>query len=126
MAAGLGTGMFLFDEEGCPSNPLDTNANRKGCDGLDPAGHFDPAHVYFDLDRIVEPNGVSNGSSNHVWLDPSVGPSMRDGALDLDFAGPLGSTLIHKLCDPATGIVLDSWIDADGAEQGDAGNFIIP
>jgi hypothetical protein len=126
MAAGLGTGMFLFDEEGCPANPLDTDPNRKGCDGLDPAGHFSASHVYFDLDRIVEPNGVSNGSSNHVWLDPNVGPSMRDGAADLDFAGPLGATLIRKLCDPATGIVLDSWLDANSTPQGDAPNFIVP
>ena len=124
MAAGLGTGLFLFDENGCPVNPLDNDPNRKGCEGISPSSQFDVGRVYFDLDRIVEPTGVSNGSNNHIWLDPAVGPSLRDGALDPDFAGPLGATLIRLLSDPATGIVLDSWIDPDGAPQGDAPNFI--
>jgi hypothetical protein len=126
MVAGLGTGLFLFDEEGCPANPLDNFAGRKGCDLGSPQSRFDPSIVFFDLDRIVEPNGHSNGSSNHVWLDPTRGPSLRDGALDLDFAGPLGSTLIHKLADPATGIVLDSWIDPEAQPQGDASTYIGP
>ena len=127
MAAGLGTGLFLFDENGCPVNPLDTDPTRRGCEFVGaPAGHWNPANVYFDLDRIVEPNGVSNGSSNHVWLDPSVGPSLRDGALDPDFAGPLGATLIRRLADPATGIVLDSWLDPDALPQGDASTYIGP
>jgi hypothetical protein len=127
MAAGLGTGLFLFDENGCPVNPLDTNPNRVGCDGIAPSTMFDPTHVYFDLDRIVEPSGVSNGSSNHVWLDPAAGgAALRDGALDPDFAGPLGTTLIRRLSDPDTGIVLDSWIDANGAAQGNAGTYIGP
>ena len=32
-------------------------------------------------------------------------------------AGPLGATLIRRLTDPDTGIVLDSWYDADGNPQ---------
>jgi hypothetical protein len=127
MAAGLGTGLFLFDENGCPVNPLDTDADRKGCYsdpvnfvGVSPLSIFDLANVRYDLDRIVEASGVANGSNNHAWLNPAIGPSLRDGATDPELAGPLGATLIQKLTDPATGIVLDSWIDSDGALQGDA------
>lgn len=126
MAAGLGTGLFLFDEEGCPVNPLDTDPNRRGCDGQAPASAFNANNVYFDLDRIVEANGVSNGSSNHIWLDPNVGPSLRDGALDPAFAGPLGATLIQLLSDPQNGRVLDSWLDANGSPQGNASGFVGP
>ena len=54
MVAGLGSGLFLFDEDGCPENPLDNDSNRAGCDGNAPATHFDPADAAFDLDRIVE------------------------------------------------------------------------
>ncbi len=124
MAAGLGTGLFLFDANGAPVNPLDTNANRKGANGVAPASAFNPANVALDLDRIVEPSGIANGSNNHTWLTPGVGPSLRDGATDPNLAGPLGATLIRRLTDPATGIVLDSWIDANGQPQGNASSFI--
>jgi hypothetical protein len=126
MVAGLGSGMFLFDEDGCPVNPLDNDPNRRGCDGQSPASQFNVNNVFFDLDRIVEANGVSNGSSNHIWLDPNVGPSLRDGALDPAFAGPLGATLIQLLCDPQNGRVLDSWLDANGSPQGNASTYVGP
>ena len=35
-------------------------------------------------------------------------------------AGPLGATLARRLADPATGIVLDSWIDANRTPHGGA------
>jgi hypothetical protein len=35
--AGLGTGLFLFDDQGCPTNPLDNDNNRFGCEGTAPA-----------------------------------------------------------------------------------------
>jgi len=123
MAAGLGTGMFLFDGQGAPVNPLDTNPNRVGAGGVAPASVYDPARVVLDLDRIVQENGVANGSNNHTWLGAS-GAALRDGALDPNLAGPLGATLIEKLADPVNGIVLDSWIDANGASQGDAITYI--
>lgn len=126
MAAGLGTGLFLFDENGAPVNPLDTNPNRVGADGVAPATNYDPARVRLNLDRIVDANGVAKGSNNHAWFNTNLGPSLRDGALDTNLAGPLGATLIQRLTDPATGIVLDSWIDANGALGGDATNFIGP
>lgn len=120
MAAGLGTGLFLFDENGAPVNPLDTFAGRKGADGVAPASIFDPARVDLDLDRVVEPDGRSNASSNHAWMDPSHGPALRDGALDPEMAGPLGATLVRLLADPVNGLVLDSWLDANGAPHGGA------
>ena len=46
-------------------------------------------------------------------------------------AGPLGGgTLFRLMGDPNNadnpyGLILDSWIDADGAPQGGAANFII-
>lgn len=122
--AGLGTGLFLFDASGAPVNPLDTNPNRFGAEGIAPANNFDPARVRLDLDRVVEPDGVSNGSNNHRLLDPGAGPLLRDGATDPTFAGPLGAALVRRLTDPATGIVLDSWLDADGEPRGDAAAYL--
>ena len=125
MVSGLGSGLFLFDENGCPVNDLDANDNRIGCEGVSPADRFAVGNVRYNLDRIVEPTGVSNASNNHQFLEPPV-PNRRDGALDPNLAGPLGATLIRKLSDPLNGIVLDSWIDADGALQGDAPTHVPP
>lgn len=127
MVAGLGTGLFLFDPNGAPVNPLDTFAGRKGAGGIAPATIFDPARITLNLDRIVEPTGVANGSNNHTWLvTPAVGQALRDGALDLNLAGPLGATLIRRLADPTNGVVLDAWLDANGTPQGDAGSYVDP
>ncbi len=124
MVAGLGTGLFAFDENGAAVNPLDTNANRIGSNGVAPASSWDPADVRIDLDRIVEPSGVPNGSNNHPLLSPNPVPLLRDGAPDPNMCGPLGATLIERLTDPLTGIVLNAWIDADGQLRGDAPNFV--
>jgi len=127
MVAGLGTGLFLFDQNGAPVNPLDNFAGRKGAGGIAPATIFNATRVTLNLDRIVEPTGVANGSNNHTWLDESsAGPALRDGALDTELAGPLGATLIRRLTDPATGIVLDSWLDANGQPRGDASIYLGP
>ena len=128
MAAGLGTGLFLFDEFGAPVNPLDTNPNRVGAGGIAPATNFNVARVRLNLDRIVNDAGVSKGSNNHAWLDSAfsalLGANLRDGATNPELAGPLGATIIRKLSDPVNGIVLDSWLDADGACQGDAQTYV--
>jgi len=124
MVAGLGTGLFLFDSNGAPVNPLDTFAGRKGAGGVAPSTIFAAPRVTLDLDRIVEPSGVTNGSNNHTWIDATQGPGLRDGALDTSLAGPLGAALIRRLTDPSTGIVLDSWFDANGQPQGDAASFL--
>ena len=126
MVAGLGSGLFLFDQEGCPENPLDTNPNRVGCDGVAPATSFDPLTAAFDLDRMVEASGVSNGSNNHPFLTIAAGSLLRDGSTDPMLSGPLGATLIRRLTDPATGIVLDSWLDANATPRGNAGGFLPP
>jgi hypothetical protein len=127
MVAGLGTGLFLFDVNGAPVNPLDNFAGRKGAGGIAPATIFSAARVTLNLDRIVEPSGVANGSNNHAWLTGATqGPLMRDGALDPGLAGPLGASLVRRLTDPGTGIVLDSWLDANGQPQGDAGLYLGP
>jgi len=124
MVAGLGSGLFLFDVNGCPVNKLDTNANRPGCDGAAPANNFNAANVFFNLDRIVEPNGVQNSGSTHPMLEPNKPPYLRTGAAQQNLAGPLGATLIQRLTDPNSGIKLNSWIDADGVLQGGASNFV--
>ncbi|MBK7644274.1 MAG: hypothetical protein IPJ19_14730 [Planctomycetes bacterium] len=127
MAAGLGTGLFLFDAAGRPINPLDNNANRKGTDGVAPSSYFDVNLTALDLDRIVDENGIAQGSNNHTWLDSAaraMGQALRDGCSDPELAGPLGLTLVRKLTDPATGIVLDSWVDANGAAQGNTSGFL--
>ena len=41
-------------------------------------------------------------------------------------AGPLGATLSQRLADPATGIVLNSWIDANRQPQGGASAVVGP
>jgi hypothetical protein len=125
MVAGLGSGMFLFDEDGCPVNPLDTNDNRVGCNLSSPASKFDLSRVALNLDHIVEATGVSNSSNNHTLLTGQTS-TKRSGATNPGFAGPLGSTLIRLLSDPVNGLVLDSWIDADGALGGNAGTFVTP
>jgi hypothetical protein len=124
MVAGLGSGLFLFDEHGCPINPLDTDTERRGCDDGAPADHFDPTHVAFDLDRIVDPTGRSTGSNAHPMREPGQGPNMREGAVNTNLSGPLGWTLIERLTDPALGVVLDAWIDADGTPRGGAGEIL--
>jgi len=127
MVAGLGTGLFLFDANGAPVNRLDAFAGRKGAGGVAPSTVFDALRVTLDLDRIVEPSGRANGSNNHTWVDvPSIGPTLRDGALDPMLAGPLGAALIRRLTDPATGIVLDAWLDANGDPRGDASLYLGP
>jgi hypothetical protein len=120
MVAGLGTGLFLFDRNGAAQNPLDTNPNRYGSDGVAPASYFDPNDVAYDLDRVVAPNGVSNASSSIPMQQPILGPLRRDGATDPNLAGPLGATLSQRLADPVTGIVLNNWIDADRTPRGGA------
>ena len=122
MVSGLGSGLFLFDQNGCPVNPLDNNANRQNCNNAAPADNFDTNNVVYNLDRIVEANGVSNASNNHPLKQAS--PTKRDGSLDSGLSGPLGTRLIRKLSDPVNGIVLDSWIDANGQARGNAGDYI--
>ena len=68
-------------------------------------------------------NPLSNGSNNHPMENPGQGPLLRDGAADPNLSGPLGALLIQKLADP-NGLVLDSWINADGVLEGDASNFV--
>ena len=122
MVAGLGSAMFLFDTDGCPVNPLDNNANRKICPNGAPAANFDVNDVVYDLDRIVEANGLPNSSSAHPMIEGNG--SARAGASNPDMAGPLGGRVIQKLTDPVTGKVLDSWLDADGNPQGNAAAFL--
>jgi hypothetical protein len=124
MAAGLGSGLFLFDEKGAPVNPLDGDQNRFGAEGVAPATNFDPLRVRLDLDRIVEQSGRANGSNNHPLLDPLVGAALRDGSSDPEMSGPLGATLLRLLTDPDQGLVLDAWIDADGQLRGEAARLL--
>lgn len=122
MVAGLGSGLFLFDENGCPTNPLDDDQDRKGCNDQAPSAIFDINNAFYDLDRIVRLNGLSTSSSNHVLLDVSV--NRRDGAANPGMAGPLGASLVVRLTDPVNGIVLDSWVDSDGNLKGQASTFV--
>jgi len=124
MVAGLGTGLFLFGANGEAQNPLDDNPNRYGSDGVAPSAYFNAADVRYDLDRVVDPNGVSNSSSSIPMNQPFLGPLRRDGASNPNMTGPLGTTLALRLADPATGIVLNTWVDADRTPQGDAPTLI--
>jgi hypothetical protein len=55
---------------------------------------------------------------------PGAGTNKRGGSLNQNLSGPLGAQLIQKLTDPNVGVVLDSWIDANGAPQGNAADFV--
>lgn len=128
MASGLGTGLFLFDEDGCPVNPIDNNPNRAGCNGLSPAARWaqflnNERDLKFNLDGMVEWSGVSNGSSSNPMLSGSAS-QLRDGAHFPSMAGPLGARLLNKLANPEFGLVLDAWMDADGELQGAAKTLI--
>lgn len=124
MVAGLGSGLFLFDETGCPVNPLDNNANRQYCPQGAPADNFNVNNAVYNLDRIVEATGIANGSNTSPMKEPGTGRQKRGGSLNPNLAGPLGSLLIQKLTDPIQGVVLDSWIDADGQPHGHAVDFL--
>jgi hypothetical protein len=124
MVAGLGSGLFLFDQNGCPVNPLDNNNNREYCNGNAPADNFDANNVVYNLDRIVEATGISNASNNHPLKQPGVGTASRGGALNQNLSGPLGAQLIEKLSNPNIGIILDSWLDADAQPRGEAANYL--
>jgi hypothetical protein len=124
MVAGLGSGLFLFDETGCPVNPLDNNANRQFCPDGAPADNFDPDNVVYNLDGLVEANGISNAGSSHPALDRERVQALRAGSLNGYMSGPLGAELIQRLTDPAVGIVLDSYFDANGTPQGNAAAYI--
>ncbi|MCG6937540.1 MAG: hypothetical protein LJE83_05135 [Gammaproteobacteria bacterium] len=124
MVAGLGSGLFLFDANGCPVNPLDNDDNRQYCANGAPADNFNLNNVVYNLDRVVEDTGISNASNSSPMKQPGAGTNKRDGSLYPDLAGPLGASLIQKLTDPDTGIVLDSWLDADGQPQGNAADFV--
>lgn len=116
--SGLGSGLFLFDDIGAPMNPLDNDNNREPYE-VAPATRFDPNDVAYNLDKIVLPDGTPTGSNNHRMME-GVGTSLRAGTPNPDFAGPLTSAMILRLVDPTTGIVLDSWLDANGDDGGDA------
>lgn len=124
MVAGLGSGLFLFDEDGCPTNPLDDDTERKGCNDQAPSAIFNLANVRFNMDRTVHTTGVSTASNTHPLQTPSPATNLRDGATYQNMAGPLGMDLVRRLTDPATGIVLDSWLDPNAMVQGDAGTWI--
>ena len=122
MVAGLGSGLFLFDSAGRPVNPLDDDANRRGCDGVSPKDRFNLGNVFFDLDKIANENGTVNGSNNHPMLNPTPTPIRRDGAGNTSMSGPLGMRIIDILTNPANR--LNSWIDADGNLGGNASTFV--
>jgi hypothetical protein len=135
MVAGLGTGLFLFDEDGAPINPLDEDDNRYGVfdflgERTSPAQLFDPAtmvsRVRYNLDRIVREDGTPTGSSNHALIQPLASQSLRSDTPNPAMAGPLGAELIRRLTDPDTGIVLTGWLDANGVLQGGAAAVVNP
>ena len=126
MAAGLGTGLFQFDDTGCPNNPLDPEANRQYCPNGAPADNFDANNTVYDLDRIVENTGVANSSFTHPLIYDESGETNRRGARSQYLSGTLGTDLLEKLADPDpnVGLHLDSWLDADGNAQGNAADFL--
>ncbi|MFT4648750.1 MAG: hypothetical protein ACI9X4_001982, partial [Glaciecola sp.] len=86
--SGLGSGLFLMDANGAAVNPLDTNDNRVGSDGVSPGAKLYLAHVAYNLDRMVEPDGACNSSSNHPMQQAGVGAILRLGADTPDMSGP--------------------------------------
>ena len=121
MTTGLGTLLFLFDQNGCPVNPFDNNPNRENCNGNAPADIFDLNNVVYDLDKIVQIDGQTNAGSIHPRIDDRL--LRRDGS-NREMSGPLNRRLIEKLADPNLSIILDSWLDSNGDAQGNANDFL--
>lgn len=128
LAAGLGAGLWYFDAVGCPANPLDASADRPACDGVSPANEFlDPNSLVFALDQLVTPAGVANAAGHRPAASAAQAAdvaALRDGALYPDMPGPLGATLAQRLADPNNGLILDSWLDADGNPGGQASSYL--
>lgn len=129
MVAGLGSGLFVFDENGCPLNPLDNFTRPAFCNeaASENFGNVAPA---FNLDGLVEPDGTSNIGSAHPARPEGIDQlrQLRRGSQNPAFAGPLGEELIQRLTNPnyETAIILDAWLDADGAAQGNAAALLAP
>jgi len=126
MVAGLGSGLMATDEFGCPVNPLDANANRQFCANGAPADNFANAvnAIVYDMDKAVEFAGGTNASLTKPFIEnAALGVNLRSLG-NAGFSGPMAPTLLQKLADPAVGVYLDSWIDANGQAQGDAANYI--
>ncbi len=130
---GLGSGLFMFDANGCPVNPFDVSTRRPGCGGVSPASVYNPLQVAFDLDRLVQwtpglPAAVSNAGALERMGHPN-GNRLRAGSLNADMAGPLGTNMLHKLAATSMaqgGKVLDSWLDANGEYQGAINPAMLP
>ncbi|MCB9544120.1 MAG: hypothetical protein H6703_16955 [Myxococcales bacterium] len=127
MMSGMGTGTYLFDANGCPVNPLDNNANRQNCNGVAPAVNFADQvnNVAYDLDRMVEFNGIPNSSNAHPR--ETLQGAQRGGATNSQMGGPLGSAQLQRLVggdNIYNGLILDAWFDADGNAQGQAANLL--
>ena len=109
----------------CPVNPLDDDDERKGGNDIDsPADLFllnGTTTAVYDMDRIVREDGTATGSNNHPTDDQVNGAFNRDGS---PMAGPLNQDTVRRLTDPATGIVLDSWLDDNGVPRGQATDHV--
>jgi len=126
--AGLSSGLFLTDEEGCPVNPIDANPNHPGCNGQTPQQRWaaflnGQIQISYNLDGVAEWNGVANSSCSDPMLTGQPSP-LRDGANHPDQCGPMGQRLLNKLAHPIDGLILRSWINADGQLQGGAATVI--
>ena len=83
--------------------------------------------LVYDWDKVVEANGIANVSLTKPLLEAGsllgAGAPLR-GSGGPGLSGPLNNLLLQKLANPAGGLILDSWVDANGAAQGDAANYI--
>ena len=70
--AGLGSGLFTFDEFGAPVNRLDAFAGRPGAGNVAPANNYNAGRISLDLDRIVNEDGTTNAASNHAMVSGTV------------------------------------------------------
>ncbi|MCA9668432.1 MAG: hypothetical protein KC503_22730 [Myxococcales bacterium] len=136
MNSGLGSGLFFFDKDGCPVNPLDNNNNRQGCNGNSPKNRFNNAQAIYCLDCVVDKNGQQYSSTAHACSVPQACAVQRDGSAPT-LGGPISGQLVRRLAcpdsadrsaalgkQPAECIMLDSYIDADGQLRGGATTFI--
>jgi hypothetical protein len=111
MVAGLGTGLFLFDDHGCAGQSarhVRQPRRRRRRRALD---ELRRRRVRLNLDRIVEPTAWRTARAT-TWRSPgrarrrcATARSIRRSRV------PLGATLIQTPRRSANGIVLDSWLD---------------
>lgn len=137
-----------------PAQNFANRLNNNFANIANAANDLDNNFVFaYDLDRTVNRFGRENVGSGHYTGDPEayngeggcavINPNLnnqanalastncsagqaklRNGAVNGRTDGPMGQYMLQLLSDPNNGVILDSWLNANGAPEGNAANYI--